>query len=347
MRTIPTTLRLAGAAVALLVLPGAAPSGVQRVSVAAVKVLTMSPTFSAPGSVVSLNDAHVASEVEGKIVWVASVGDVVKAGEPVAKLDDALLRLQYSADMATVSRLRATVHYDEAQAARMARLAKSDAIATSTLDEALSTRDADRGQLAEAVADAAKSRYELSYDAIRAPFPGRVAARLINPGEYAVVGKDIVRLVDIDDVEVSAPAPIGASRYLKPGTPLTLEIEGKPVIGKVRATVPVGDVNSRTIEVRIAISAKDGVVGDAVKVLVPSAPQRQVLAVPRDALVLREDNTYVFRLVNRNRVEHTAVQTGTEQGAFVEISDGLKAGDVIVVKGAERLETGQTVIAVP
>jgi RND family efflux transporter MFP subunit len=347
---LPATLKRAGGAVAaaaMLSLLGAAPSDVQTVSVASVKAMTMAPTFSAPGSVVAMNDAHVASEVEGKIVWVASVGDIVKAGDPVAKLDDALLKLQYTADIATVSRLRATVHYDEAQAARMTRLAKSDAIATSTVDEALSTRDADKAQLAEAVADAAKSKFQLSYDAIRAPFPGRVAARLINPGEYAVVGKDIVRLVDIDDVEVSAPAPISASRYLKPGTPLTLEIEGKPVIGKVRAFVPVGDVNSRTIEVRIVISAKDGVVGDAVKVLIPSAPQRKVLAVPRDALVLREDNTYVFRLVNRNRVEHVAVETGSEQGAFVEITAGLKAGDTIVVKGAERLETGQTVRPVP
>lgn len=317
------------------------------VSVAAVKAVTMSPTFAAPGSVVAMNDAHIAAEVEGKVDKVAEVGDIVKAGDPVAELDLDILRLQYESDEADVVRLRATVRYDDEQALRMNRLVKAQAIATSTRDEVVSTRDGDEAQLAQAIADAAKSKYELDHGAIRAPFPGRVAARLINPGEYATVGKDIVRLVDIDDVEVSVPAPIGVSRYLKPGTSLTMEIEDKPVIGKVRATVPVGDVNSRTIEVRIPIKASDGVVGDAVKVLIPSAPPRNVLAVPRDALVLREDTTYVFRVKKDNTVEHVAVETGTEDGTLVEIKGDVKVGDRIVIRGAERLEVGQQVRVTP
>jgi RND family efflux transporter MFP subunit len=307
----------------------------------------MSPTFAAPGSVVAMNDAHIASEVEGKVDKVAEVGDIVRAGDPVAVLNQDLLKLQYASDEATVVRLRATLHYDEAQAERMDRLVKAHAIATSTRDETISTRDQDKAQLTQAIADAAKSEYQLDHGAIRAPFPGRVAARLINPGEYATVGKDIVRLVDIDDVEISVPAPISASRYLSPGAALTMEIEGKPVVGKVRATVPVGDVNSRTIEVRIPIKASDGVVGDAVKVLIPSASPRRVLAVPRDALVLREDTTYVFRVRKDSTVERVAVETGTEDGSLVEIKGEVNAGDRIVVKGAERLEVGQTVRVAP
>jgi RND family efflux transporter MFP subunit len=311
------------------------------------KSVTMSPVFAAPGSVVAMNDAHIAAEVEGKVDKVAEVGDIVKAGDPVAEINQDILRLQYTSDEATVVRLRATVHYDDAQADRMNRLVKAQAIATSTRDEAISTRDQDKAQLAQAVADAAKSKYQLDHGAIRAPFPGRVASRLINPGEYATVGKDIVRLVDIDDVEVSVPAPISASRYLKPGTALTMQIEGKTVIGKVRATVPVGDVNSRTIEVRIPIKASDGVVGDAVRVLIPSGPPRRVLAVPRDALVLREDTTYVFKVTRDGTVEHVSVETGAEDGSLVEIKGDVNAGDQIVVRGAERLEVGQKVRVVP
>jgi RND family efflux transporter MFP subunit len=324
-----------------------ASSGLTIVSVAVVKPITMSPTFAAPGSVVAMNDAHIASEVEGKVIKVANVGDIVRAGDPVAVIDDDLLKLQYASDNANVLKMRATVRYDETQAERMIRLAKAQAIATSTRDEAISTRDSDKAQLAQAQADAAKSKYAVDHDQVRAPFPGRVASRLINPGEYATVGKDIVRLVDIDDVEVSVPAPINASRYLNPGTPLTMFVEGRPVIGKVRATVPVGDVNSRTVEVRITIAAHDGVVGDAVKVLIPSAPPRKVLAVPRDALVLREDTTYVFRVRPDNTVEHVAVETGTEDGSLVEVTGDIKAADRIVVKGAERLDVGEKVRIAP
>jgi RND family efflux transporter MFP subunit len=313
------------------------------VSIAVVKQVMLSPTMGAPGTVVAPNDAHIAADVEGKVVWVARVGDVLKAGDAVARLDDALMKLQYASDAATVDRLRAALGYDSAQATRMEKLADAKAIAASARDEAVSTRDQDKAQLNGAIADLAKSRYNVEHSVIKAPFPGRVAARLINPGEYATVGKDLIRLVDIDDVEVSVPVPIAACRYLHPGSVLTMDIEGKAVEGKLRAVVPVGDINSRTVEVRLTLPAANGVVGDSVRVLVPSAPPRLVLAVPSDALVLREDNTYLFRVNASDVVEHVAVETGTEDGALVEIRGGVSAGDRVVVNGAERLQSGETV----
>jgi hypothetical protein len=122
-----------------------------------------------------------------------------------------------------------------------------------------------------------------------------------------------------------------------------MEIEGNPVVGKLRAVVPVGDINSHTVEVRVTMAAADGVVGDSARVLIPSAPPQRVLAVPRDALVLREDNTYVFRLDASNSVDHVAVEPGTENGTLVEIRGDIAAGDRIVVQGAERLQAGEKV----
>jgi RND family efflux transporter MFP subunit len=229
----------------------------------------------------------------------------------------------------------------------MERLARANAIASSDRDSAISTRDVDKAELAQAQSTLAKSKYDLDHSQVRAPFPGRVAQRLINPGEYASAGTAVVRLVDIADVEVSAPAPIAAARYIQPGSPVTVLVAGKPVLTKVRAIVPVGDVNSRTVEVRLVIPAVNAIVGDAVKVLLPSAAPRDVLAVPRDALVLREDNTYVFRVSKESLSERVAVETGSEDGDLVEVTGDLSAGDRVVVKGAERLEPGQKVRATP
>lgn len=334
---------LAGAVA--LALAAAAPDAhaPPSVSIAVVEPVMMAPTMAAPGTVVAANDAHIAADVEGKVVWVAQVGDIVRAGDPLARLDDEVMKLQYASDAATVDRLRSALRYDDAQASRMMRLLRSQAIATSTRDEAVSTRDQDKAQLAQAIAALAKSKYDVAHSVIRALFPGRVAARLINPGEYATVGKDIVRLVDIDDVEVSIPAPIAACRFLRAGSLVTMDIEGKSVVGKLRAVVPVGDINSHTVEVRVTIHAGDGVVGDSARVLIPSAPPRKVLAVPRDALVLREDNTYVFRVDASNTVEHVAVEPGTEEGSLVEIVGDVHPGDRIVVQGAERLQAGEKV----
>jgi RND family efflux transporter MFP subunit len=191
-----------------------------------------------------------------------------------------------------------------------------------------------------------QSQYAAEHGEIRAPFPGRVVQRLINTGEYATPGKDIVRLVDIGNIEVSFQTPIDSARFLQEGMQLTAVIEGKPVAATVRAIVPVGDIASRTIEVRLSLPSGSALVGDAAKVLIPSAQPRQVVAVPRDALVLREDNTYVFKVDKKDQAQRIAVETGSEDGTMVEVRGPIAPGERVIVRGAERLETGQKVRAI-
>jgi RND family efflux transporter MFP subunit len=323
-----------------------APQDPPSVSVVTARMVKLAPKMALPGTVVSLNDSHIASEVEGKIAWVADVGTVVPQGGVVARIDQSIAKLQLDSDRANYNRLAAQLKFDRAQAARMDNLFSQNAIARATKDQAESTRDADSGALAAAKAAMMKSQYQYDHSIIRAPFPGRVVQRLINPGEYATVGKDIARLVDIDSLEVSAQIPIDASRYLKEKLPITMMIQGKPVDGTVRAIVPVGDIVSRSIEVRIVVPAGSVTVGDAVRVYIPSAEPRSVLAVPRDAIVLREDNTYIFKVDGKNTAQRIAVETGTEDGVLVEVKGPIAPGERIIVRGAERLEAGEKVHAI-
>ncbi len=313
------------------------------VGVAQVRKVRIAPKVAMPGTVVSLNDSQLASEVEGRIAWVAEVGSVAKANDVVARIDNRLAGLQLASDKANVDRLAAQVKYDRSQASRMDNLFSQNAIAKSARDQAISTRDMDAAALAQAQAALDKSRYELAHSDIRAPFPGRVVARLINPGEFATAGKPVIRLVDINSTEVSVQTPIDSARYLREGMSLTVEIEGRPVIARVRAIVPVGDIASRTIEVRLTLPAAAGFVGDAARVFIPSAEPRDVVAVPRDALVLREDNTYVFKVDGKSKAERVAVETGAEEGSMVEVKGRIAPGERVITRGAERLEAGQTV----
>ncbi len=312
----------------------------------AARLVRMAPKVALPGTVMSRNDSQLASEVEGRISWVAEVGTVVKAGDVVARIDNRLASLQASSDKANVARLSAQLNFDKDQAGRMENLFNQNAIAKSTRDQAKSTKSMDTAALAQARASLDKSQYQLSHSDIRSPFPGRVVSRLINTGEYATAGKAVVRQVQTDALEVSVQSPIDAARYLAEGMTLTVEIEGKTVSAKVRAIVPVGDVASRTIEVRIVLPAGAGLVGDAAKVFIPSAQPHNVLAVPRDALVLREDNTYIFKVDKKNQAQRVAVETGSEEGPLVEIRGLVAAGERVIVRGAERLEAGQKVRAV-
>lgn len=321
----------------------AAGSDLPIVATLKAKVERIAPQVALAGSVVSQNDAQLASDVEGRVASVAEVGTVVKAGDVVATLDPSVAGMQLASDKANVAKLEAQLRYDRAQAERMDNLFAQNAIAKATRDQAASTRDADAGALAAARAAAAKSQYDVNHDQIRAPFAGRVVQRLINPGEYATMGKPIVRLVDISTLEVSAQAPIQYSQYIHEGMDLTSTIEDKPVSGRVRAIVPVGDQLSRTVEVRITLAPGTAFVGDSAKVSIPSAEPRNAIAVPRDALLLREEGTYLFKLDKNNTALRVAVETGSDDGDLIEVHGPIAAGDRIVIRGGEHLEAGQKV----
>ncbi len=338
------------AALAAMLTPAVAqqapPQSAPSVTVMSAKMVRMAPNMALPGTVVARNDSKLASEVEGRVSWVAEVGTVMKQGDVVARIDSDVIGLQLASDKANVARLAAQLNYDRGQAARMQNLFGQQAIARSTRDQATSTRDMDAAALAQAQAMLKRSQYQFDHSQIRAPFPGRVVSRLINIGEYATAGKDIVRLVETDAVEVSTQIPIDSSHFLREGQTATVMIENRPVTATVRAVVPVGDIASRTLEIRMTLPAGSAYVGDAAKVLVPSAQPHNVLAVPRDALVLREDNVYVFKVDKKSVASRIAVETGSEDGSLVEVKGLLVAGDRVIVRGAERLEAGQKVHAV-
>ena len=109
------------ATAALIALTGTAlaqqgPASAPSVGVVAAKSLRMAPKMAMPGTVMARNDSHLASEVTGRVAWVAEVGTVVKAGDIVARIDPTNAKLQLNADHANVAKLAAQLRYDRSQA---------------------------------------------------------------------------------------------------------------------------------------------------------------------------------------------------------------------------------------
>ncbi len=313
------------------------------VAVIPVKIVRMAPKMALAGTVIARNDSKLASEVEGRVAWVAEVGSNVKEGDVVARLSNNVLAMQLASQNANVARLSASLRYNRGQAARMQRLYSSKAIAQSQRDEAVSARDMTAAELGQAKAQLEQTQYQFDHSEIRAPFNGNVAARLINAGEYASPGKEIVRLVDINSIEVKAQAPIDIAHFLHQDQAIKVQIQDKTVDAHVRAIVPVGDELSRTVEVRLTLAPGAALVGDAAKVMVPSARPHTVLAVPRDALILREESTYIFKVNAKGEAARVAIETGSEDSGLVEVKGKIAKGDSVIVQGAELLEPGQKV----
>ena len=79
------------------------------------------------------------------------------------------------------------------------------------------------------------------------------------------------------------------------------------------------------------------------RVALPTDAPRQVLAIPRDALVLRRSGTSVYRVNGDNKAENVPVQVGIAAGDLVEVNGKLDPGDKVVIRGSERLRPGQDV----
>ena len=294
------------------------------------------------GTVISRNQARVAAEVPGRLEWIAEVGAVIAKGAVVARLDDALFKQSLAENEAEVGRVRARLTYLDAQVKRLERLITQNMATHSRLDEAVAERDVARSELLAARARAASTRERLERTQIVAPFGAVVTQRLRQSGEWAESGASVVRLVDTESLEVQTWIPIAALAFVREGSELALDAGAGEAAGTIRSIVPVGDNRSRLYELRLQIGAAGWPVGQDVKVAIPTAIARAVIAIPRDALVLRRDGTAVYRVDENNLAQRVPVTLGIAQGVLIEVN-GIAPGDRVVIRGGERLRPGQPV----
>ena len=339
-RTIP--LLLIGA---LLANVGVAASADRSAPVKVVKAtrVLMAPQTWVAGTVISRHEARLATEVAGNLVLVKDVGTRVKEGAVVARVDPTFVKLRIEELQAQIQADRARLDFLKSEVDRNKRLAVQNNAAQTRLDEVRADREVAHNELRISRVHLKQAREELRRHVIRAPFAGVVAERLMRRGERAEVGDDVVRVVDSRALEVQARVPLETLDYVHEGQPLTLSINGKQISALVRAIVAAGDSVSRLLDLRIQLENGAWTVGQTVRVALPTAKAEIVLAIPRDALVLRRDGAFVFRIDANNKAQRIPVTLGVASGDLVAVSGALKVGDRVVVRGGERLRPGSTV----
>ncbi|MEO1253060.1 MAG: efflux RND transporter periplasmic adaptor subunit, partial [Pseudomonadota bacterium] len=212
-----------------------------------------------------------------------------------------------------------------------------------SLDEMRANRDEARQALTQAEVALARAEVTLERTLVRAPFAGRVVNQEIQVGEFANPGTALVRLVDIQELEVTARAPATLVGNVAAGDAVTIRYGAESADAELRAVVPVGDERSRMLELRFALPQSNWFIGSAVRVALPAAAAKSVIAAPRDALVLRAERISVFVIGDDDTARQVDVELGVAQGEFIEVIGDIKAGDRLVIRGGERLRNGQTV----
>lgn len=313
------------------------------VEIAEAVLAEFAPVLWSPGSVLSREDARVAGEQDGRVISVAEVGDRIERGDALARLDDTMLQLIEQDGLANIKRIEAQLDYARKQEQRFDELRAQNSVSVTQIDEARSQRQVLEADLARAQVILEQTRHRRRMAVVLAPFDGVVAERFIQVGEYLTTGAPVVRLVNTVELEVSAQAPVTLAPWVKAGDPVSVRHDDSLTEAHIRSVVPVGDDASRQLEVRVALVDTNWHIGTAVQVALPNAAPRQVVAVPRDALILRTNASYVAKVGDDDTVERVTVDTGTSHKGMVEVRGEIEPGDRVVIRGGERLQAGQAV----
>lgn len=349
------------------------------ITVSTVSLQLLRDEIVASGLVSAVEQVNVTPLIEGQQIeeLLADVGDKVVAGQVLARLSRSSLDLQKSQLNASLAAARATIAQAEAQrtqaqsAADEAQRANERTIAlkaagnasqaaadkanagtitaTAQLAVAVQSLEAAKANLALVEAQLANVDLQLSRTEVKAPFAGEISARNATLGAIAsAAGLPMFILMRDSALELRADISGSDLMRVQPGQPAALRLSSSPdpVPGSVRLVEPTIDSGTRLGRIRINITDKSMVrAGMFVEATILVA-ERTTIAVPVTALGSYQGQAAVM-LIEDGTAKRRLVKIGIRDGGWIEIIEGLAAGDVVVTKAGSFVRDGDRINPIP
>ena len=222
-------------------------------------------------------------------------------------------------------------------------------------------RQALQAQVNQAKAALDLARIRLSYTRITSPIDGTISERFFDPGDLAVPTKALVTVVQMDTVTVIVYFPENQIRYMVPGIQSRLTVAAYPdqvFYGRIDRVSPTLNPETRMFSAEIKVLNEKHLLrpGMFTTVTLSVDPHSSALLVPKEAVLYREEYVenpegskseisrinYLF-VVEGGRAHMRRVSLGHESGTVVEISQGVKKGEQVVVRGLHKLNDGDRI----
>lgn len=310
------------------------------VEVAPVRAGTLDDRWPILGEVVALERAELAAGASGAVEKVTvREGDTVAKGDLLVEVDPALAVAQLRSAQADRDRASAELQQAKQTLARVSRV-EAGVMAADEVERTRTQLQSLEAQHARAEAQVQLASATLGRHRIRAPFGGVVARRHVDPGDWVDPGRQVLDLVRTDPVEVRVEAPLELAGHLERGARVELGGSGGEVVGIVPALDPVS--RTSTIRIRPDDDLATAVPGRAIEVVFGVEMQGGLL-VPRDALVSGPTDQRVFEVVEGVARAVTVEVIAKSADMALVRGEGLDDGDLLVVRGNERLRPDQPV----
>ncbi len=296
-----------------------------------VQIGTVSSFLTATTTLSAENSIDVIAGVSGPVTQVlVEEGDAVVSGQLLAAIDptDAELSVR-----------EVQTHYDNAKRSydRIAALAERNAASNEDVEKLL--YDLEIRELA-----LIRARQTLGDTQIRAPIDGVVANRDVQVAGNVAANASLFTIVDMDPLLAIVHIPEAKRAQLRAGQRVIVAPErGSEAQGTLVRISPVVDPGSGTVKVTIEVASHSSLLpGMFVTIRVPVETRRDVLVIPKRAVLIERDQNVVYRVRDAGAVR-SPVELGLSSGDIVEVRSGLEAGDAIVTVGQESLQDGMAV----
>lgn len=290
-------------------------------------------------SVEANQDVQVAAEESGRIEEIlAEKGTRVRAGQPIARIDDMILRAQVEharaqSDLAAQTWERRKRLYEDDQVGSEIAYLEAKAAA----EQAYANLKALEGRLSRTV--------------IKAPFGGVLDRRMVEVGTMVGPGQVVGRVVDLDPVKVVAGVPERYAADVQKGakTQVTLDVlPGQAFEAEITYVGATVDPQNRTFPIEVVVPNPEGLIKPEMvaNVSVARRDLDSAVVVPQDALVRVENGYVVFVAAERDGVDVAAVrpvQLGPSQRNQVVVESGLEPGDRLIVVGQKSVADGDRI----
>lgn len=293
-------------------------------------------TVSAEAVLEAVRQSTVAAQIAGRIVDIRfDVGDFVKKGEVIVRIDERAAAQAVAATEAQVAEARAALANARANYERSKQLLAQNFISPSALDKAEADYKAAQARVTALLAGAGQAATERSFATVVAPYSGVVAARHVELGEMAAPGKPLMTGFDPSTLRAVANVPQAQLDAIRALSKARVEVPsiGKWIDVKNVTIVPSADPRTHTTPVRLGLAGVVRGVYPGVYARAHFVTGRALkLVVPRSAVVRRSEVTAVYVVGENGAVHMRQIRLGTaENEQFLEVLAGLKTGERVAL----------------
>jgi RND family efflux transporter MFP subunit len=312
--------------------PARAPAALQT---AAVEVRDVELAYSAEAVVEAVRQSTVSAQIAGRIVELRfDVGDYVKKGEVIVRIDERAAAQAVAASEAQVRQAEAALRNARAEYERAKQLVAQKFLSQAALDRAESEYKAAQERVRALLAGAGQAATERGFATIVAPYSGIVSARHVELGEMAAPGKPLMTGFDPGTLRVTATVPQAQVAAIQAGAKARIELPSvtRWIDAAQLTVIPSADPRTHTTQVRIGLPPEVRGIYPGIYARVYFITGRKTaLLVPRAAVIRRSELTAVYVVSESIQLRQIRLGTAGDDKA-VEVLAGLKAGERVALE---------------